>query len=149
MSSFEIRKVSSEHLEEYGRIYAAAFSGEPWNDPWKPADAAIHVREILESRQSYGLECVESEKVVGFILGQSMLFCDGRSFEINDLAVDPAYQGQGIGGILMERLMTDLKEMGMTSVDLITAGEGKLPSFYERYGFTKAKEVILMGLELK
>ena len=37
---------------------------------------------------------------------------------------------------------------GMVGVRLITAGEGILPAFYERYGFKKEKEVILMGLEL-
>ena len=36
----------------------------------------------------------------------------------------------------------------MVGVHLITAGEGILPAFYERYGFKKEKEVILMGLEL-
>jgi hypothetical protein len=32
-------------------------------------DAVIHVKELLESRQSYGLECLIDNKVVGFILG--------------------------------------------------------------------------------
>ena len=36
----------------------------------------------------------------------------------------------------------------MVGVHLITAGEGVLPEFYERYGFKKEKEVILMGIEL-
>jgi hypothetical protein len=47
-----------EHVTRYGDIYAKAFSGEPWNDPWNPEDAVIHVRELLESKQSYGLEYV-------------------------------------------------------------------------------------------
>ncbi len=47
-----IQLCSMEHLDEYGRIYAAAFSGEPWNDPWKPEDAVIHVKELLESEQA-------------------------------------------------------------------------------------------------
>ena len=29
-----------EHLDQYGAIYAAAFSGEPWNDNWSVKDAA-------------------------------------------------------------------------------------------------------------
>ncbi len=38
-----IQPCSLEHVERYGEIYAKAFSGEPWNDPWDPADAVIHV----------------------------------------------------------------------------------------------------------
>ncbi len=143
-----IKSINRDHIAEYGEIYAKAFSGEPWNDPWKAEDAVIHVRELLESKQAYGLEFVTEDKVVGFILGTSMLFHYGRTFEINDLAVDPAYQRRGIAKELLERCLADIKAQGMVGVHLITAGEGVLPAFYEKYGFKKENEVILMGLEL-
>jgi len=143
-----IQSINIENLERYGEIYAAAFSGEPWNDPWNVEDAIIHVRELLESKQSYGLECIEDGKVVGFILGTSMLFYYGRTFEINDLAVDPAYQRRGVAKLLMESCLADIKAQGMVGVHLITAVEGVLPEFYKRYGFKKENEVILMGMEL-
>ena len=137
-----------EHLDRYGEIYAKAFSGEPWNDPWKAEDAAIHVKELLEMKQSYGLEYLVGGEVAGFILGSSMLFHYGRTFEINDLAVHPDYQRQGIARKLMDACLADIKDQGMVGVHLITAGEGILPAFYEKYGFKKENEVILMGLEL-
>ena len=141
-------KTDYDHIIRYGEIYAAAFSGEPWNDPWNPKDAEIHVREILDSKQSYGLEYVRDGKTVGFILGTSMLFHYGRVFEINDLAVDPAFQRRGIASILLERCMIDVKERGMKGVNLITAGTGILPGFYEKNGFKRENKVILMGREL-
>ena len=143
-----IQLCSLEHLDEYGRIYAAAFSGEPWNDPWKPEDAVIHVKELLESKQAYGLEYVSDGKVAGFILGTSMLFHYGRTFEINDLAVDPAYQKRGIAQRLMEVLLADLRKQGIVGVHLITAADAFLPEFYKRFGFQEEKRVILMGKDL-
>ena len=148
MSKENIRPITMEHIQRYGDIYAKAFSGEPWNDPWKPEDAVIHVRELLESKQAYGLEYVLDGKVVGFILGTSMLFHYGRTFEINDLAVDPEYQRRGIAKELLEKCLADIKAQGMVGVHLITAGEGVLPKFYAKYGFKKETEVILMGAEL-
>ena len=148
MSKDNIRPITMEHIQRYGDIYAKAFSGEPWNDPWKPEDAVIHVRELLESKQAYGLEYVLDGKVVGFILGTSMLFHYGRTFEINDLAVDPEYQRRGIAKELLEKCLADIKAQGMVGVHLITAGEGVLPEFYAKYGFKKEDEVILMGAEL-
>ncbi|MCR5110906.1 MAG: hypothetical protein K6B38_08360 [Ruminococcus sp.] len=68
MSKDNIRPITMEHIQRYGDIYAKAFSGEPWNDPWKPKDAVIHVRELLESKQAYGLEYVLDGKVVGGFL---------------------------------------------------------------------------------
>ena len=143
-----IQPCSFEHLDEYGRIYAAAFSGEPWNDPWKPEDAVIHVKELLESKQAYGLEYVSDGKVAGFILGTSMLFHYGRTFEINDLAVDPAYQKRGIAQRMMEVLLADLRKQGIVGVHLITAADAFLPEFYKRFGFQEEKRVILMGKDL-
>ncbi len=143
-----IQKCDVKHLSRYGEIYAEAFSGEPWNDNWSVADATIHVGEILESKQCYGLEFVVDGKVAGFILGTSMLFHYGRTFEINDLAVAKEYQKQGIATCLLNRCISDLKEMGMKAVHLITAKEGALPLFYQKHGFEKEGMVILMGKEL-
>ena len=147
-SEITIQYYSIEHIKRYGEIYAAAFSGEPWNDPWNPEDAVIHIRELMESKTAYGLEYVIDGEVAGFILGTSMLFHYGRTFEINDLAVDPAYQGRGIAKELMEKILSDVKEQGMVGVHLITADESFLPEFYERFGFSKEKRVILMGKDL-
>ena len=143
-----IKPLSMEHLHRYAEIYAAAFSGEPWNDPWKPEDAEIHVRELMEQKVSYGLEYIVGGEVAGFILGTSMLFHYGRTFEINDLAVDPACQGKGIAKVLLEQCIADMKAQGIVGIRLITANEGFLPDFYERHGFGREKEVILMGMEL-
>ena len=147
MSKDNIRPITMEHIKRYGDIYAKAFSGEPWNDPWKPEDAVIHVRELLESKQAYGLEYVLDGKVFGFILGTSMLFHYGRTFDINDLAVDLDYQRRGIAKELLEKCLSDIKAQGMAGVHLITAAEGVLPEFYTKYGFKKETEVILMGAE--
>ena len=54
-----IKQTTLEHVKRYGEIYAGAFSGPPWNDPWKPENAEIHVREILESKQSYLFLCLK------------------------------------------------------------------------------------------
>lgn len=140
--------ITIEHLNRYGEIYAAAFSGPPWNDPWTEADAVIHVRELLETKTAYGLEYVMDGKVVGFLLGASMLFHYGRIFEINDLAVDPAYQGRGIASALLERCKADMKARGIVGLHLITSADGFLPGFYERHGFGREHEVILMGMEM-
>ncbi|MBQ9679302.1 MAG: GNAT family N-acetyltransferase [Ruminococcus sp.] len=143
-----IQVCSLEHIRQYGEIYAKAFSGEPWNDNWKAEDAQIHVREIMESKQSYGLEYLIDGEVVGFILGSSMLFHYGRTFEINDLAVHPDHQGQGIAKKLLTECISEMKRRGIAGVHLITQHDGFLPEFYERYGFKRESEVMLMGMEL-
>ena len=143
-----IYPATMDHIARYGEIYATAFSGEPWNDAWSPEDAEIHVQELLESSTACGLEYVEDGAVVGFLVGTSMLFHYGRTFESNDLAVDPAYQGRGIAKQLVERCKHDMAEQGIVGIHLITSADGFLPGFYERLGFGLETQVILMGMEL-
>ena len=149
MENYIIKNCEMKNLQRYGEIYASAFSGEPWNDPWKAEDASIHVKEIMENPHSHCLECCIDGKTVGLILGTSMLFHYGRTFEINDLAVDPDYQNKGIAKKLIEQCLKDAKEHEIVGVNLITASDGFLPKYYEKYGFPKKNRVILMGKELK
>ncbi len=143
-----IRPGRADHIARYAEIYAAAFSGEPWNDPWEAKDAETHVRELMESEQSYVIEYAENGTVAGFLLGTSMLFHCGRTFEINDLAVDPSFQGHGIAGKLLEHCKADMKRRGIAGLHLITGTDGFLPEFYGRHGFRREKSVILMGMDL-
>ena len=149
MANENIRLINPKNLERYAQIYAAAFSCEPWNDHWKVEDAKVHIEELLLSKQAYGLEYFIGDNVVGFVLGTSMLFSYGRTFEINDLAVDPKYHRQGIAKKLMQKLLSDLKQQNIKGVHLITSGDGTLQKFYEQFNFTKETRVILMGTELK
>ncbi|XME02970.1 GNAT family N-acetyltransferase [Lachnospiraceae bacterium C1.1] len=64
------------------------------------------------------------------------------------VAVAPKYQGQGIGAKLLERCLSDMKEKGIAAVNLITSNDKKLSGFYEKHGFKRENEVILMGLEI-
>ncbi|MBQ8070735.1 MAG: GNAT family N-acetyltransferase [Bacteroidales bacterium] len=148
IENFTIKGCTPSHLEEYGKIYAEAFGGEPWNDHWSVEDATVHVKELLDSPACYGLEYLVDGEVAGFILGTSMLFSYGRTFEINDLAVAPAFQGKGIGTLLMERMLSDLRGKDIKAVHLITFGEGNLQTFYAKFGFRKEDMVVLMGADL-
>ena len=68
-------------------------------------------------------------------------------FRDQDLAVAPQYQRQGIASQLLEQCLADLKAQGIVGFHLITAREGVLPAFYERFGFKKEERVMLMGME--
>lgn len=50
-----------------------------------------------------------------------------------DVVVDPAYQGLGLGKVLMERLMADLVEMGISNIALYA--ESTVVGFYQPLGF--------------
>lgn len=148
MSKNEIRQCSLDRVKEYGDLYSAAFSGPPWFDPWQAADAAVHVKELLEIPTAYCLEYTVDGQAAGLLLGHSQMFHSGRIFEISDLAVSPDFQKRGIGRRLLEQCLDDLEQMGIGSVSLLTASEGSLADFYKKFGFTPSGRVMLMEKEL-
>ena len=54
----------------------------------------------------------------------------------------------GIATKLLKACLEEMKKHGIKGVNLITQGDGFLPEFYEKHGFKKENEVILMGMEL-
>lgn len=141
---FEIRPWCIEHLNEYAKLYAAAFSCPPWNSHWTVENAAIHIQELMERRHSYGLECIKNHTVVGYLGAASILLDFGRLYEINDVAVDPNMHRQGIGTAMVEQAVADLKQRGVGDISLITFPTGHLPKFYEKCGFKKENRLLMM-----
>lgn len=81
-------------------------------------------------RSLYGVHLVLGDQVVGMgrVVGDGAL-----NFEIVDIAVDPAYQGQGYGRVIMEHIMQFLHtEAPSGSYTTLIAD---VPELYRKFGF--------------
>ena len=78
----------------------------------------------------YHIACFDGDKLVGYVDSVSNGVTDAY---IQDLTVDPAYQGKGIGTELMNRIIAALKEKRIYIISVVY--EEKLASFYKRFGF--------------
>ncbi|KAM3114684.1 GNAT family N-acetyltransferase [Phormidesmis sp. 146-33] len=79
---------------------------------------------------------LDSGSTVGFVAVK--LDSESRMGEIYMIAVDPDFQGQGIGSTLMEFALEQMKETGMTIAMVETGGDpGHAPArhTYEKLGF--------------
>ncbi len=57
-------------------------------------------------------------------------------YELIKMAVDPAYHGQGIGGILLERCLAKAEKMGAEKIFLFSNSQLTTAlKMYEKYGF--------------
>jgi GNAT superfamily N-acetyltransferase len=66
---------------------------------------------------------------------------DGEGSRLRWFIVDPAYQGRGLGGRLMDAAMTFCREKGFRRVYLTTfAGLDAARHLYEKHGFTLCGE---------
>ncbi|MUG72963.1 MULTISPECIES: GNAT family N-acetyltransferase [Paenibacillus] len=93
-------------------------------------------RSLLRKRLSQGVTYVETTAgrvPVGFIA----LIADRERLSVDMLAVDPRYQGKGIGKRLMLYVERKAQELGLPEVTLwVDEANGRARGFYERLGYT-------------
>lgn len=80
----------------------------------------------------YGLVVRHDNRIIGMgrIVGDGIMY-----FYIQDVAVLPEYQAQGLGHLILERLLSYIKAHSYPGAFVgLFASHGK-DSFYERYGF--------------
>lgn len=113
----------------------------PWNDPHKDI-----TRKLLEQPELFlvavasGADAGAAERLVGTV----MAGYDGHRGWVYYLAVDPAWQGQGVGRRLMQRVEADLLALGCPKINLmVRADNSAVLDFYARLGFTADASVSL------
>ena len=109
-------------VEEYNRVRVAAGLGER-----NPEAAEMGLANTL-----FGV-CVESE---GSIVGIGRIIGDGGLFfQVVDVAVVPEHQGEGLGAMVMDALMSWLRGSASSDAYVQLIAAERTTGFYERYGF--------------
>jgi ribosomal protein S18 acetylase RimI-like enzyme len=83
------------------------------------------------------------------IVGVALCGHDGRRGHIYHLAVDPAYQGRGLGKRLLDESLANLRRTGVKRVIIMVADDN--PSgrqFWRRCGWEDIPGAISMGIDL-
>lgn len=106
---------------------------------WR-TDQAASVRGAIEKNLTW--VAVTDDRVTGFV---NVIFDDAaRSAEIYMIAVDPAAQRQGIGNMLTEYALAEMRARGIDLAIVATGGDpGHAPAraAYEKAGFTGVPQV--------
>ena len=108
--------------------FFALFETTDWNSSIYKATAPELA--CMLANTWYMLAAYDGEQLVGFGRMVSDLVLHAM---IYDMIVLPAYQGQGIGGEILERLVTKAQQTGIRDIQLFCA-RGKR-TFYEHRGF--------------
>ena len=111
---------------------AAEWFHSKWGVPKKAYLACME--EYINHETEYGWYlCLKNNRIVGGIGVIENDFHDRKDLSPNVCAVytEETYRGKGIAGNLLNMVVLDLKDKGITPVYLVTDHTG----FYERYGW--------------
>src|SRR5436189_625048 len=125
-------------------------------------DAAVEIWQRVE-----GIEIAEGDDrkgIAGFlarnpglsrvamdgsaIVGVTLCGHDGRRGHIYHLAVDPAYQGRGLGKRLVDECLEGLRRTGLKRVIIMVAADNpRGREFWKRCDWAEITGVISMGID--
>jgi len=111
-------------ISDYSRLRAAV----GWSE------LSLEAMEVGLRGSLYSVCVYHGEELVGFgrVVGDGGIY-----FYIQDVIVLPEHQGQGLGKVIMSRIMAYLAEHARPNsfIGLMAAKEAQM--FYERYGFAR------------
>lgn len=106
---------------------------ELWETVWGQGPSPEQTRLAME-HTLFRVSVFDGEKIVAMA---RMLGDMGLDYYIKDVIVRPEYQGQGIGRLLIEELLSFVDTHGVPGTGIfveLCAMPDKIP-FYERFGF--------------
>lgn len=124
-----VQQPSREQLHQITALYRQ----EGW---WQAGDDNKLLADIIR-----GSHCFLVAEADGEIIAMGRAISDKASDAyIQDVAVKTGFQGQGIGSVLVERLLQRLRSDGLKWIGLIA--EKGSSGFYERLGFRTIKNAV-------
>jgi ribosomal protein S18 acetylase RimI-like enzyme len=147
-SNIKIREAANSDLPTLGRLGSLLVQEHHDFDPRRflaaknrtPQDYASFLGARLNDRNAVVLVAETKGETIGYAYGEiegyDYMSLRGPAGVLNDLIVDPAHRGRGVGRLLLDEIISRLKSRGVPRIVLSTAAKNKAAQrLFERSGF--------------
>jgi putative acetyltransferase len=141
MDTFTIRREAEADIPAIRGLTSRAFADKPYSRQ-REAEIVEKLRDTDALTLSF--MAVKGPAVVGHIAVSEVGISDGTAnwYAVGPISVDPDRQGQGIGSLILERALTELRGMGAGGV--VAVGDA---AFLERFGFQDVPGLVWPGMD--
>ena len=123
--AYAISELSPASLERIRDLELACFT-----NPWSTED----FRRVTRDHRALCVGLWVAEELIGYAIG----YVEGARLHLANLAVDPARQRQGWGGLLLRQMLVRAAARGCRRCDLeVRASNSGALALYRRHGFTE------------
>ena len=141
--------LDSSYLPEMASLYKKAFGREPWNDDWSDIDQLTeYIKEISSGYHPLNYGLLRDGKLCAVSIGQVKHWWQGTEYYLDELFVDPEYQGRGVGSRFLQMIEEDIKKRGISGIFLQTDNDKPAYGFYQRRSFKELTEHVSFFKEI-
>lgn len=144
-STVHIRQAEPWDVGPCTSIYVRAYEAPPYDGCFDDETAAAILRQVIAAHPATCFVALEGGQLLGFILCSTLA---GMKATIEEFAVDPDRQREGIGKALLDHALRALRQQGFTAAELIAHRRAPAFRFYRGYGFRESGSFALMAIEL-
>lgn len=141
MDTFTIRREAEADIPAIRGLTSRAFVDKPYS-----RQREAEIVEKLRDTDALALSfmAVKGPAVVGHIAVSPVGISGGTSnwYAVGPISVAPERQGEGIGSLILERALTELRTMGAGGV--VAVGDA---TFLERFGFQDVPGLVWPGMD--
>lgn len=130
--------LDDSYLREMAELFRKTFGSAPWNDDWSDTEQLMeYITEISHGYRALNYGIVRDGKLCAVSIGQVKHWWQGLEYYLDELFVDPDYQGQGLGSRFLKLIEEDIKKRGLAGIYLETDNDKPAYKFYQDKGFTE------------
>lgn len=144
-SPLRIRPLMAEDIPAAAALYRRAYEVPCYGGAWDQRTSERVIRDVL---RLFPDQCFVGERdgiLHGFILCSSLA---GIRATIEEFAVAPEAQDQGVGSALLDHVLALYRKRGVSLIELVANREAPAYEFYRNRGFHENEAYRLMGREL-
>lgn len=140
-----IRKINKNDLGECSKILEDAYGRGPYNEIFKESTALDYINGKYKNCGEHSFVVIDNNNiVVAFIFLNISSWSDGLQAILEEIVVNPDFQGQGIGKELIQYAHDYLNSLGAKSVMLWAKNDRRLLNFYKKQGYFPADDFVVM-----
>ncbi len=139
-----LRRYKESDLEQCVELFVSTVAQPPWNELWERDVVRDRLNQITKTPLSFGA-VVGDPNIIGFTLGFSEPWHEGKHFYLKEMCINHSNQRQGLGTKLMKFLSTELAECDTRRIYLLTARGDISEAFYSKIGFYTSPKMVLMA----
>lgn len=110
---------------------------------WTEESTYKRIHQVWSREDSYCLVLENGGAMIGFAMGYMEQYDDLVAYDLVEIVVEKAHQGNGIGTEFLLELERQVKERGASMVQLQAVHDNMHNHFYEKLGYRDARNLVL------